>query len=234
MTAPFLGLVAALIAALAPVDAEALYRAGKYAEALAAYEAAIRARPEPGAALLYNAGNCAFRLNQFPKAALYYHRAALRAPSDPRVRFNLLLTQQKLGMPPETETFVGALVRAAREARPATLLAWAVGLEAAGLATWVGLRRRRRARAAALLLLTAAVGTAALFVHRAYGEVPLRALVLASEVKLYSEPREDLPFTVKLKVGELVEVAESSDRWVRVRYGDRTGWTPREGVGLIE
>jgi tetratricopeptide (TPR) repeat protein len=216
------------------LDAQQLYRAGRYAEALAEYEAAFVSTSNLSAAALYNAGNCAFRLADFPKAALYYRRAALRNPGDPRVQFNLQLTQQKLGIPPEPDSLLRNMTQAVRQAPPARILAAAVGLEIAALAVMLAFRKRKGLLWTGGALLAAAAAAGLLYADRVRGDRERRGLVLAPEVKVYAEPREDLPVTMKVKVGELVGIAEGSDRWVRIRYGGREGWTQASAIGIVD
>jgi tetratricopeptide (TPR) repeat protein len=173
-----------LVFAGAAPDAQELYRAGRYAEALASYEATIASSPEPSGAALYNAGNCAFRLADYPNAALYYRRAALRIPDDPRVRFNLQLTQRKLGIPPEADSLLGSLTQAARQVAPVKILAAAAALEIAGLVLVVTLRRRKGWVLTGAVLLAGAAAGGALYVQRAYGAAERQGMVMVPEASV--------------------------------------------------
>jgi tetratricopeptide (TPR) repeat protein len=238
-----IGIAPLLLAALgalaaSPGDlasAEANYRSGRYDDALAAYESVLAHTKNPDPRLLYDAGNCAFRLKRYPEAALLYRRALRRAPRDAKARFNLLLTEQKLGMAPAPpEGFMASLARTAQAANASDLLWIAAALETAGLGILVIFRRRRGGPLAGALLLAGAAGAAALVAQKMWYPPPPEAIVLAAEAKVYAEPREDLTFIVKLPVGETVPIEEASDRWVKVRYRDREGWTPRAGIGIVD
>src|ERR1043166_4619942 len=74
--------------------ANALYDAGKFAEAAAAYE-----RLEPKTAhVYYNLGNAWFRQDKLGLAILNYERARRLSPRDPDIQANLKFAQQKLGV----------------------------------------------------------------------------------------------------------------------------------------
>src|SRR2546426_6371118 len=86
-----------LICSLALTDfkaANALYDAGKFAEAAAAYE-----RVEPKTASVYfNLGNAFFRQDKVGLAVLNYERARRLAPRDPDILANLKFAEQRLGV----------------------------------------------------------------------------------------------------------------------------------------
>src|SRR5258706_9448576 len=91
-------LVSLLIAAPALADefkaANALYDAGKFAEAAAAYEK-IESKT---ANVYFNLGNAMFRQEKFGLAVLNYERARQLAPRDPDILANLQFAQQRLGV----------------------------------------------------------------------------------------------------------------------------------------
>ena len=74
--------------------ANALYDAGKFAEAAAAYE-----KIEPKTAhVFYNLGNALFREDKLGSAILNYERARQLAPRDPDILANLKFAEQRLGV----------------------------------------------------------------------------------------------------------------------------------------
>lgn len=70
----------------------ACYTAGQYADAVRNYEAIV-GQGQHSAALYYNLGNAYFKQNDYPSAILNYERAALLAPDDEDIRFNLELAR---------------------------------------------------------------------------------------------------------------------------------------------
>ncbi len=71
---------------------DSLYSAHLYDKALAGYEALLK-HDAQNPDLLYNVGNCHYRLKHLPQAILYYERAARLNPSDDDVRYNLTLAR---------------------------------------------------------------------------------------------------------------------------------------------
>lgn len=72
--------------------ADTLYSQHHYAEAAEAYTSLLKANPD-NAQLLYNLGNCYYRLKDIPHAILAYERAAKLNPSDGDCRHNLTLAR---------------------------------------------------------------------------------------------------------------------------------------------
>ena len=135
--------------------------------------------------------------------------------------------------PPPPEGFMTSLTRTMVSAKAGDLLWITAGFETVGLGILVFLARRRGgAIAGALPRRRRRRG--ALLAGQLWYPPPAEAIVLVPEAKVYSEPREDLPFILKLPVGETVPIEEASDRWVKVRCRDRVGWTPRAGVGIVD
>lgn len=77
---------------LSKAKADSFYSAHHYDEALRIYTALLKHHPED-ATLLYNQGNCYYRLKDMPHAILSYERAARLNPSDADNRHNLTLAR---------------------------------------------------------------------------------------------------------------------------------------------
>lgn len=212
--------------------AERAYRAGQYGEALTLFQAALDAPGAPQGPLLYNLGNCAYRLGRHAEAVLYYRRAQLRLPRDPELEFNLRLTERRLGVDaPVSESFVAAFFDSFT---PSALLWLVGGLQGVGLVGLVLLRRRRAARFGMALLVLLALAGAARLAQTQWFPGPPSGVVLASEISLRSAPRADRAVTLELEAGETVRVQESSERWIRVVHARGSGWTERAGVGVVD
>lgn len=98
-----------LFLAFQPSSAQAFHREAQtawdkknYQEALDAYQLAIKDEATPD--LLYNIGNCYYRLDEPGKAALYYHRALKLDPKHPEAAQNLAFLNRKIGTIPEYES----------------------------------------------------------------------------------------------------------------------------------
>lgn len=231
-----IALVASLFLALFDViEAERAYRAGRFEEALAQFQAALSEPGAPEGPLLYDMGNCAYRLGRHAEAVLYYRRAKLRLPRDPEVEFNLSLAERELGLKTPTSNSFGTTVLTPFDSfTSAELLALVCGLETVGLVGIVLLRRRRAAQSCMALFVLVALASAARLVQKQWFPGPSAGVVLANGIALRSEPRADLPPVAELHAGELVRIESLSDRWVQIAHAEARGWTERAGVGIVD
>ncbi len=225
------------VAAPGLAEAESAYRDGRYAEALDLFAEGLDEPGAPRGAVLYDMGNCAYRLGRLAEALLHYERAALRIPRDPELLFNLRLTRRDLGLADDAAgATLGASVAAfVRSFAPEELLAAACGLETIGLGLLVLFRRRRGARNAAILVLLLAAASGGRLVQVRFFPGPPRGIVLGDEIAVRPEPHADLEPAFRLEAGETVRVEESSGRFVRVSHRKSgTGWTEAAGVGVVD
>lgn len=143
--------------------AEKAWEEGDYDGALANYEALAQKATTPD--LLYNIGNCYYRLDQPALAALHYHRALRLDPKHPEARQNLAFINRKLGAlvapdldaPPWTQRLpLSAITFSAR------LALWVIALGILARFALATSRNRRVAVATAIggciLLLGAVLG----------------------------------------------------------------------------
>jgi hypothetical protein len=207
----------------AGVDAaERAYAAGRFAEARALFLAALGREESEDGVLLYDVGNCEYRLGDPAKAMLLWRRAALRLPRDEGIRQNLVLAARELGV--EAPVRRGLGFASPIEAGIAGIALFAVGV---AMATF-GARKPLRVAGA----LAAVLGIA-----MAAWSVALRgsdAVVLTDEIAVRSDPHAEAPVTLRLPAGESVAVNAGSERWVSVEHPRGRGWTERSGLGIVE
>jgi tetratricopeptide (TPR) repeat protein len=231
-------MIASLLVCLLARDADQAvqaYRAGDFAAALALFQTALSERGAPDGALLYDLGNCAYRLGHHAEALLYYRRAELRLPRDRELAFNRRLAEEQLGLESDASQSFGAGLLALPDAFTSReLLVLVTVLETAGLVGLVLLRRRRVAPLIlASIVLLALAGAVRLVQREWFAGLP-DGLVIENEIALRAEPRVELPVTAKLRAGETVSVEALADPWIRIRHARGSGWTPRKGVGLVD
>ena len=210
------------------------FAAGRFDAAFTAYEAMLDDQDAARADVAFNLGVCAYRLGQDPQAALWFRRAARHAPRDPAIRFNLALTEARLGVD-NTPTSPLAMARAAAAAvTPGELLLLTASLQGVGLVGLVLWRRRRLLRLVAAFALALGLTAATPLVLRAlFGGTP-EGVVLAPELALQPTPDATAPASAHLSGGELVRVREQTEAWLRVEHARGAGWVPRGKVGLVE
>ena len=220
-----------LICSLALTDfksANALYDAGKFAEAAAAYE-----KIEPRTANAYfNLGNALFRQEKFGLAVLNYECARRLAPRDPDILANLQFAQRRLSVEDPLR-----LLRRIIESR--TLDEWcryelvALWLTVLAIAGGIWMPRVR----AGMILIAAIAGGAtmatasALFI--ATRAAPT-AIVVAGHAEARFAPSADATIHFQLSEGAKVAIREDRGAWVEVaRTDDQQGWVKSESLERV-
>ena len=218
--------------------ANALYDAGKFAEAIAAYE-----KIEPKSAhIFYNLGNAYYREGQAGRAVLNYERARQLAPRDPDVLANLKFAQQRLGVeeintsPQAARRFLHAAVWSRTVNEWANYELAGVWLTAIALGLCLGLSRWRTVflvgAVAAFLWLAATAGALAYRVTVQRHSPP--AIVLVNHTDARFAPLPDATVHFKLDEGTKVAVKESRGAWLFVERADGSqGWVRAETVERI-
>lgn len=223
-------------------QANTAYSAGDHELALALYDSVSAAYTST--ALLYNIGNCHFKLGDVPHAILFYERALRHAPGAEDVQANLDLARQQVvdrvsALPSFSLGNTWSRIRGGRDADQwARRALWAcTGLFAllalALLLRAKALRRTCYAAAGAALLFTLlAVGLAA----ARYLEVTAddEAIIMTAKVDVRSEPHDGGTVLFVLHKGTKVEVLKDTDGWNEVRLPNGSvGWMPATGMVRI-
>lgn len=238
-----------LLSAMSRPEADALvteantaYAAGEYARALALYDSV---RTEYGsAALHYNIGNCHFKLNDIPRAILFYERALRLAPAANDIQANLELARQQVvdrvhALPSFSLGNGWSGFRGGRDVDQwARRALWGgalffVLLGAAMFLRLLALRRTLQAMAGVTLLFTlAAIGFAA--ARKAEVTSDHEAIIMTAKVDVRSAPREGTTVLFVLHKGTKVEVVQQENGWNEVRLPNgNMGWMPAPSMETI-
>lgn len=211
------------------------YAAGDHATALALFDSANVAFSSP--ALLFNIGNCHFKLNDIPHAILFYERALRLAPGDEDVKANLELARQNVvdrvnELPSFTLGSTWGTIRGGRDPDQwARRSLWACLLLFALLAAGVAVRQRTPRRLLFAASGTVLVGTLlciafALFRHNEVTKNDA-AIIMAPKVDVRSEPRESTTVLFVLHKGTKVSVIAEENGWHEVQLANGSvGWMP--------
>jgi tetratricopeptide (TPR) repeat protein len=190
--------------------------------------------------LWYNMGNAAWRLNQIPQAELYWQRAALHAPFDPDVAFNLNLAAQshvdrveeapRLSIWKLFDRLFLSLPHGLPSALAQIFLWLGMGLLFASQMAWIAWKRRH------LLFVTLALSILSFFALSFLG---LRnwtfskqnpAILMENEVVVRSAPALASTALFDLHAGVSVWIQNQSTdaqgrAWIEFRLADgRVGW----------
>ena len=199
--------------------------------------------------LLFNMGNCHYRLGDIGNAALYWEKAALLKPGNEDLQHNLRLLelkmQDKVVLPEGFFLFEWYWQLRALIATQTViwitgfLLLLTVILLTVPTAFWISqdvkvrLRKYSRIPLRFSLLLTVIFAIAAADNYR-YNETQQRAIVLPREIKVNAEPRERASVLFLLHAGSKVRILSEADSWYQISYyDDKVGWVKAEHLGRI-
>lgn len=209
-------------------EAEQLYTQGQFEKARQVYRDAMAELPTLPPSFFYNFGTTAFHAGAIGEAYVLLTAASIASPLDKDTQKNLHLVHARL---PAT----------VKSIRPATWISWwpelarffswqawlIVGLLAFSPFLWA---RRRGDAAAPWQLTLLLLSLFSLFF--AAGEAWQARLAIGgitSSAKVLSGPGKTYPGISSLDPGSLVNVEESRDGWVKIRYldsrlQDTVGW----------
>lgn len=187
------------------------------------------------AALAFDLGNAAYRLNRPLEAALWFEASVRHAPRDADAWANLELAREKAGLPPadrgDLQDTLARLLHTltlAESEWALVLLSAALALAWAGRLWWGGALLRRATWALAALTL---VALAPWIANLRRAAEPTWAVVERGGAELASEPRDGAPRIGRVEPGQRVERVDALPGWVRVRAGaSLSGWLDEDAV----
>ena len=211
--------------------AVAAYRAGDYRAADAAF---ARVFATTGDRRCWQArGNCYYRLGDLPAALWAYESARLGLPRDPELLANLRLVRTRLELDAGPGGFAAELATLRDQLLPSERL-WLCAccmVIAAGCLV-LGWRRAGLRWIGVLVLVPGAwLALEALWLAPMR---PVHAIAL-KPLALLSEPRTGLEPVATVRAGVTVGLLGGEQgSFVRVQAGDRSGYTPRESVAVVQ
>lgn len=209
--------------------AKTAYDSGDFKKALQWYESKLFSNGH-SAAILYNIGNCFYKLDDLPRALVYYERASRLAPRDSDIRENLNLVCRKLSLeerhklnsPADFPRYIRDLFRVDEWiiAGAAGLMLWLFGT---GFAMLYGRRILYVFLiAGGIILLLSASAVVSYVLSESGGET---AIVTEQNAPVYSLPSTGSgKVEMRLSAGREITISERRMDWVRIRYGKDEGW----------
>lgn len=219
-------------------EANRLYDAGQFDEALARYEVLVESGVQDGS-LYYNLANAYFKAGNLGEAVLNYRRAQRLLPRDGDVTANLKLARAR-AVDRLDAAGEGAVISGLRrlvgwttldETAILALVLWIVlGVLIVGAILWT--RGRRALLAGAALAAVFLVLTLLALGLRVWDERDRpEAVVVADEVSVHSGPGTDYLTEFVLHSGAEVRLVEERADWTRIALpGDLQGWVPNASV----
>ncbi len=215
-----------------------LYRAGKYADAIAEYQRIID-DGKVSAAIYFNLGNAFYRQGNIARAILAYERAERLKPGDQDIAHNLRLANLKTldRIEPVPDLFIIQWLRSyaalvtRQTAFDALLVGW--GIFFLSLAGVYVLRNAALVRILRWTVLAAALDIvcsgATLGVHVALSRDNDQAIVTAAVVTAKSSPDEQSVNAFVVHEGLKVKLSDELGDWVKITLADgKVGWIHTE------
>lgn len=218
------------------------YAKGDYAQALAAYDSI--ATTQRSAALLYNIGNCHMKLDDVPRAILYYERAIRLQPGAEDIQANLdharsLVVDRVNELPAFSLGSLWDRLRGGKDVDQwARRSLWLCLLTFVLAAVALALRRPLWRRA---VLATSALGLLATLIAMALAgqrvaEVNDRSegIIMQPKVDVLGEPRTGAITVFVLHEGTKVDILQEQNGWYEVKLGNGSvGWAAPASLVII-
>lgn len=222
-------------------SAQEAYAAGDHQLALDLYDSVYVEYTSAG--LLHNIANCYFKLEDVPRAILFYERALKYSPGDEDIQANLELARQQIvdrvnEMP--RFSFENTLTRILGGS-DIDLWAWrsiwiwvlCITLLIVGLLSR-DLPRKVLIGAAALVFVAMLVSTSFAYLRYADIKQNSEAIILAPVLDVHSEPATSSTKLFVLHKGTKVTVLQALDEWCEVRLmNGSVGWIPTSSFERI-
>ena len=227
------GTVLAEASSAAPFDtANKLYEQGKYAEAIAAYEA-LRGQGLTSVALLFNLGNARLKAGDIGKALGAYLEASHLTPRDPDIRANLQFARKQVQGPTLSGNPLHAwLSRFTLNewGASAAVAVWLVFAQLIAVQLWpaakAALRPWTLTAAALAVVIIAGTGTA-----YSLEKSGLYGVVVVEKAQVHSSPFEGSDKTFDLQDGAEVRILDEKEGWIQVTTDPRrTGWIQKQNL----
>lgn len=219
------------------------YTAGEYEEAIKTYLEILNGNVE-SAELYYNLGNAYFKTNQFTQSIINYERAALLAPNDEDIQFNLELANQHVvdAIEPLPQVFfvrwfhniVNKL--SADGWAKLSVVAFVIALFLAGIFFFSQITAIKRISFWAGILIVAISIFSFNFAARQKKRMTEHnfAIITQPSVTVKSSPSESGTDLFLIHEGLKVKIKDSLGSWIEIRLADgNQGWLPASSLEKI-
>lgn len=215
--------------------ANKLYAEGKFAEASSAYDAILKTGAQ-SPALLFNAGNAAFKAGHLGKAIAAYRQAELLSPRDPELRANLAFVRNQVQ---------GATLRESRWQNWVSTLTLNEGAVLTAVFFWAmlalfALRQIKPAVTAKLRTVTRLAVALTIFSGAILGLQAANrfnasiAVVTSAEATARSGPFDEAQSVFSARDGAELKVLDRHDDWVQVlNNAGKIGWLNTKQAAVL-
>lgn len=225
-------------------EATALYKQGSFQQALDGYQKITHKNRN----VYFNQGNCAFKLQQYGKAFLFWRRAERDwgFSSRQELNDNIELVMKKTNQYPQLrlnqgplkalasytnhlKTWYGSFIRAT------PLLFFQIFFLALWALFFIALKwLKQHRRGASSIMIVVIYLTAALLLASKYNQTTkIHGVVTVKEAALYSGPGTTYEYLGKLDEATEIDVQRESDGYYKIKTISRFGWIAKESVDVI-
>ncbi len=202
------------------LEAQELYEHKEYGKALEAYYAITN----KGSPTWYNMGNCAYHMERYDDACVYWLRARKGATQEQlqNIKNNVHMLSDKVGTTIDMQAIESPLCYVPL-----------VGLQIIFfilwiLFFWITTRRHRRKKEILFLLSIAIIISGYLLVVKYRINNRTYAMVQKDQVAFFAGPDANYHSIGSLQRYDMVTICKQVDSWCKINHHDRTGWIPTQ------
>lgn len=224
-------------------EANALYKAGKYQEAVDAYESILTQNLE-SSTLYFNLGNAYYKLNKVAPAILNYERAKLLNPTDRDINYNLRMSRTLVTDKIDTipvfflnrwmETLIMSLT--SDNWAIVSVFSFCIVLALIIMFFFSSSRRIKKLTFSFSLVMLIFVISSAIFAKLQKTRLTEReyAIVFAPSVTIKGSPDNSGTELFVLHEGTKVKVIEKLGEWTNIQLSDGSeGWVSNKAISVI-
>ncbi len=224
-------------------QANNLYSAGNYPEAIGLYETIVSQRME-SAELYFNLGNAYYKIHNYPRSILNYERALLCNPRDVDIRHNLakarLYIIDQVDEIPEfiIKKWINSVIILFKSNTWAllSLVTFTLGILFLLVYFLSGKLVMRRAGfyAGSIVLILSFILFYVSFKSKNLIENSNEAIIMTPTVTIKSSPRDSGTNLFIIHEGTKVSIVDSLDNWYEIRLSDgKQGWMQQKDIESI-
>jgi tetratricopeptide (TPR) repeat protein len=225
-------------------EANALYNASKYAEAIDKYESILDGNKH-STELYFNLGNANYKLNNIAPSIYYYEKALQLSPKDEDIQSNLAFAQNMTIDAIDKVPAVGFSKIIKNMVNIFNTDTWAK-IAIAGVFVFVLLflmyhfsytssKKRIAFVISVFSFVIASFSVAMAFQKAGLNKKDNPAIVFAQESRVKIDPNQTSEEVFRLHEGTKVQVLDTYEDWNKIQLSDNsTGWIPTEDIKLLK
>jgi tetratricopeptide (TPR) repeat protein len=206
-----------------------------FKEALALYQEIPDAKK--GGATWYNMGNCAYELQDYPQALLFWHRSQKYAGQNlfEQASSNIFHTQKLLGITADSGQRASHIISKMKNYFKKVPVILVQILFFCSVSVFLIFVRRLwyGKKYLLMLLCTLGIGSIAYLTLYNYVQHNSQHAVIQKESALLVGPCANYHHIVQIPCGTLVKITDDKKDWIKICWQSHQGWIPKDTVAVI-